>query len=207
MAIASTEDSWTPRRVKREATRRAIMDAVEALLQTGSYQEVRVEDVMGAAGLTRTAFYRYFPDLESVMVAWIEILEAEFTDAANLWLSFDVDPEEGLLTGITGLAEVWVRHAGLIRGVFDAATTGSAVQLAWRGLVESFLGPVKLRLDDLSGRGLISLPHTAETARALVWMTERYFFETVARELSVPVETAASTLTDIWRRVLFSQSI
>ena len=214
MAIADTSDnnvndrdneSWTPRRVKREATRRAIMDAVEALLESGFYEEVRVEDVMATAGLSRTAFYRYFPELESVLLAWIEIIRVEFTDAANLWLSFDVDPDEGLLAAMRGLAGVWARHAALVRGIFDAATTGSRVQLAWRDLVESFLGPVQHRLDDLSRQGRISLPNTGETARALVWMTERYFFETIAREHAVSVEVAASTLADIWRRVLFNQ--
>lgn len=182
------------------------MEAVEALLRSGSYEQVRVEDVMATAGLTRTAFYRYFPDLDSVLLAWIELVRAEFTDAANLWLSFDVDPDEGLLAAMTGLAGVWARHAGLLRGIYDAATTGSNLQLAWRELVESFLSPVKQRLDDLSDQGRISLPNTEETARALVWMTERYYFETIARDLSVSIDVAVSTLADIWRRVLFNQS-
>lgn len=205
VAIADIEGTWTPRRVKREATRRAIMDALEALLQAGSYEEVRIEDVMKTAGLTRTAFYRYFPDLESVLLAWIDIIGVEFNQAADLWLSFDVDPDEGVLTAMTALAEVWARHNGLVRGIFDAATTGSRVQFAWRQLVESFLGPVEQRLNDLARRGRISLPNREETARALVWMTERYFFETIGRGLGVSVEMAAATLTDIWRRVLFSQ--
>jgi hypothetical protein len=37
-------------------------------------------------------------------------------------------------------------------------------------------------------------------------MNERYFFETIARGLGVSAELAASTLADIWRRVLFNQS-
>ena len=111
------------------------------------------------------------------------------------------------MAAMTGLAGVWARHAALLRGTFDAATTGSRVQLAWRELVESFLVPVKERLDELSLEGRISLPRTAETARALVWMTERYFFETIARGLGVPVEVAASTLADIWRRTLFGQPL
>jgi AcrR family transcriptional regulator len=204
VAIADIEGSWTPRRVKREATRRAIMDALESLLKTSSYEEVRIEDLMAVAGLTRTAFYRYFPDLESVLLAWIEIIGTEFNLAADLWLSVDVDPDDGLLAAMTGLADVWARHGGLMRGIFDAATTGSSVQFAWRNLVESFLGPVRQRLDDLSRQRRISLPDTAETARALVWMTERYFFETIARELGVLPDEAAATLADIWRRVLFS---
>jgi AcrR family transcriptional regulator len=204
VAIADIGDSWTPRRHKREATRRAIMDALEVLLDSGPYEEVRVEDVMAASKLTRTAFYRYFPDLESVLLAWIEIIGNEFFDAANRWLSSDVDPDEGIVTAMTGLAGVWARHRGLLKGIFDAATTGSRVQLAWRELVESFIVPVQDRLDDLSEHGRTSMPHTAETARALVWMVERYFFETIGRDAGISTDTAASTLTDIWRRVLFN---
>lgn len=205
MAIADPEDSWTPRRIKREATRRAIMDALEALLATGSYQDVRVEDVMAAAGLTRTAFYRYFPDLESVLLALTEVIGEEFGEAANLWLlALDADADEGLLPAMSGLAAVWGRHAGLLRGIYDAATTGSRVQASWRQLVESFLKPVKARLDDLGRQRRISLDNTQETARALVWMTERYFFETIARDAKVSPDVAASTLTEIWHRVLFN---
>jgi TetR/AcrR family transcriptional regulator, ethionamide resistance regulator len=181
------------------------MDSLEALLASRSYEDVRVEDLMAAAGLTRTAFYRYFPDLDSVLLAWIEILGAEFGEAAERFLAFDVDPDEGLLAATTGLAEVWVRHRGLLRGIFDAATTGNRVQLAWRDLVESFLGPVARRLHDLAERGRTSIPNEEETARALVWMNERYYFETLARDVGVSAETAASTLADIWRRVIFTQ--
>src|SRR5579872_2575214 len=117
------------------------MDSLEALLASRSYQDVRVEDLMGAAGLTRTAFYRYFPDLESVLLAWVEVIGGEFNEAADRFFSREADPVEGLLAANLGLAEVWVRHRGLLRGIFDASTTGSRVQLAWRRLVESFIVP------------------------------------------------------------------
>lgn len=183
------------------------MDALEALLRDRPYEEVRVEDLMAAAGLTRTAFYRYFPDLEAVLLAWIEIIGAELNLAADRFLAFDVDPYEGLLEANTGLAEVWARHRKLLTAIFDAATSRSRVQLAWRQLVESFIEPVERRLKDLSRQGRTTLANEAETARALVWMNERYFFETFARDAAVPLETAAATLADIWRRVLFSQPV
>ena len=207
METVEGEVSWTPRKSKREATRRAIMDALEMLLRSRSYEEVRVEDLMAATGLTRTAFYRYFPDLESVLLAWIEIIRSEFNIAADRFLSFDVDPYDGLLEANTGLAEVWARHRGLLTAIFDAATTGSPVQLAWHDLVESFIGPVERRLKDLSRQGVTSLENEAETARALVWMNERYFFETFARDEGVAVDTAAATLADIWRRVLLAKPL
>ena len=180
------------------------MDALEQLLDDRSFLDVRVEDVMSTAGLTRTAFYRYFPDLESVLLAWIEIIGAGFTEAADRFLSFDVDPDEGLLAATTGLAQVWDRHRRLMRAISDAATTGSRVQLAWHDLVESFLVPVEERIADLTRRGRTVLTNRAETARALVWMNERYFVETFARDLDTSIDTAASTLAEIWRRVLFN---
>lgn len=190
-----------PRQVRREANRQAIMDAVDTLLERMPYEELRVEDVMGEAGMTRTAFYRYFPDLESALLAWLDIVRAEFEEAANRWLALDVDPDAGILAATTGLAEVWFRHRRLLKAILDAATSGSRIQAAWREMVGSFFAPVERRFADLARRGRISIAHPEETARALVWMCERYLSETFTRDLDVPVEVAGATLADIWRRV------
>jgi AcrR family transcriptional regulator len=204
VAVTDLTTELSPRRARRQANRQAIMAALETLLADRSYQEVRVEDVMAAAGLTRTAFYRYFPDLESVLLAWLEIVGEELKEAANLWLSAESDPEDGLLAATTALAEVWARHSAVLRGIFDAATTGSRIQRAWRELVAWYFRPVEERFEGLTRDGRTSLAHPAETARALVWMTERYLSESYTRDLGVPVEVAAATLADIWRRAVFS---
>lgn len=180
------------------------MDAVESLLADRAYGDLRVEDVMALSGLTRTAFYRYFPDLEAVMLALLGSVRTEFAEAANRWLLPDSDPDDGLLEATTGLAEVWARHSALLLALGDAATSGSRVQVAWHEMVESFMEPVERRFDDLARRGRTTLSHPAETARALVWMMERYLFQTFARDRGVAVEVAASTLADIWRSVTFA---
>jgi AcrR family transcriptional regulator len=43
---------------RRAATEEAILSATEALLEHRPFWELNVEDVMAAAGLGRTAFYR-----------------------------------------------------------------------------------------------------------------------------------------------------
>lgn len=180
------------------------MDAVEALLAERPYADMRVEDVMAASGLTRTAFYRYFPDMESVLLALLDTVRTEIAEAANRWLLPETDPDEGILEAATGLAEVWSRHRFLLLAFSDAATSGSRIQGAWHELIEAYLEPVERRFDDLTRRGRTSLAHPAETARALVWMNERYLFETFARNREVTIGEAAATLGDIWRSVLFS---
>ena len=205
MAIAGEPEPSSlpllPRQIRREANRQAIMIAVDALLENISYDDLRVEDVMSEAGLTRTAFYRYFPDLESVLLAWLDVVRVEFEEAANRWLALDVDPDAGILAATTGLAEVWSRHSRLLKAILDAATSGSRIQGTWRQMVESFFAPVERRFADLAARGRLSVAHPEETARALVWMCERYLSETFTRDLNVPVQTAGATLADIWRRV------
>jgi hypothetical protein len=43
-----------------------------------------------------------------------------------------------------------------------------------------------------------------ETARALVWMMERYLNRSLGRlQPEIPSETVATTLTTIWTRVLY----
>jgi AcrR family transcriptional regulator len=177
------------------------MTALETLLSQTPYDDLRVEDVMACAGLTRTAFYRYFPDLESVLLAWLDIIRAELEDAANRWLAPDVDPDGGILAATTGLAQVWSRHGRLLKAILDGATSGSRVQAAWRMTVESFIPPVETRFADLAARGRLAVTHPEETARALVWMCERYLSEVFTHDVNVTVETAAVTLADIWRRV------
>jgi AcrR family transcriptional regulator len=193
------------RQTRREANRQSILDALEELLVDRTYGAVTIEDVMQVTGMTRTAFYRYFPDLEAVLLAWLVELRADFLDAANLWLLAESDPEGTVLAATTGLAKVWSRHSRLLTAVADASTTGSRIQAAWHEVVDSFVGPVQARLELLASEGVTSLDYPGETARALVWMNERYLLETYTRDRPVPVEVAGATLAQIWRRLLFPQ--
>ena len=68
-------------------------------------------------------------------------------------------------------------------------------------MVGSFFAPVEQRFSDLAKRGRIAVTHPEETARALVWMCERYLAETFTQGQDVTIETAGVTLADIWRRV------
>jgi AcrR family transcriptional regulator len=193
------------RRARREANRRGILEALEELLGDRAYATVTIEDVMQVTGMTRTAFYRYFPDLEAVLLAWLVELDAEFRAAANLWLLAESDPEGTVLSATTALAKVWSRHRRLLMAVADASTSGTRIQAVWHQVVDSFVGPVEARLEFLASQGFTKLDYPGETARALVWMNERYLLETYARDRPVPVEAAGATLAQIWRRVLFTQ--
>jgi TetR/AcrR family transcriptional regulator, ethionamide resistance regulator len=192
-------------REHRRVNERAILDATESLLHDRAYRDLAIEDVMATAGLTRTAFYRYFPDLESVLLRLVEDIGAELLAATMRWI--EADPLEGrvaLVEAGRGLAEVYRTHGGLLAGFADAAAFSPDVDSAWRGILGGFVDDNIKRFDELRSRGLSAIDHPDETARALVWMTERYLLETYGRGSTRPIDVAAETLADIWHRVVFT---
>ena len=186
-------------RARREATARRIVDATESLLATRSFAEVTVEDVMASAGLTRTAFYRYFPDLEAVLLAGLVDIRTELSVAADRWLAAGADPDAGLAAAATGLAEVYRRHGRMLLAFAEAAVGGGRVQRAWRETVESFVQPVEGRITAVGG----DVADAHETARALVWMNERYLLETYGRGPAVEPEVVGRVLAAIWHAAIW----
>jgi AcrR family transcriptional regulator len=192
-------------RRRRAAIEQAILDATEALLTDRAFRDLSVEDVMARAGLTRTAFYRYFPDLEAVLLRQLLSAQGELRHAADLWLNKDVDPREGLFAAATALAEVFFRHGRLLLALADASAGSPDIEAAWRTAIQSFVAPVQARIEGLSREGLCQISDPAQTAIALVWMNERYLLETFGRGQGLPIPEAAQTLATIWRRTLFAE--
>ncbi len=198
-------DRRTEVRRRRAAIEQAILDATEALLADRAFRDLSVEDVMARAGLTRTAFYRYFPDLEAVLLRQLLSAQGELRQAADLWLNKDVDPREGLLAAATALAEVFSKHGRLLLALADASAGSPDIEAAWHAAIQSFVAPVQVRIEDLCRLGLCQLTDPAQMAIALVWMNERYLLETFGRGPGLPIPEAAQTLATIWRRTLFAE--
>jgi hypothetical protein len=102
-----------------------------------------------------------------------------------------------------GLAEIYQSHGRMLAAFADAATLSPEVDDAWRGVIGGFVDVNTTRLIDLAARGYSTMEHPEQTARALVWMTERYLLETYGRGATVPPAVAAEALAEIWHRAVF----
>ena len=80
-------------RRRRSEARQQILDVARSELKVKPFRELSVDDLMEAAGLSRTAFYRYFPDREAVLVDLLEELGGALAEAR------DVESAEPDLTG------------------------------------------------------------------------------------------------------------
>jgi AcrR family transcriptional regulator len=187
----------------RAAVEASIFEAVESLLADRPFRDLTVEDVMASTGLGRTAFYRYFPDLESVLLRRLAQVEERLGEATARWLDPASDAVGGLLEASLGLAQVFIEHGALLGALADA-TAGGELDNAWRSTVEAFIDPATERIVELCHAGTCTLERPQETARALVWMTERYLLETYRDDPDFSGDIAAHTLAQIWHRTLFA---
>jgi AcrR family transcriptional regulator len=190
-------------RERRTAAERTILDATETLLADREFRDLTVEDVMASTGLTRTSFYRYFPDLEAVLLRWLSDLGSELRRCADSWLQ---DPSTGLEAGVE-LVTLYRDHGRLLLAFEQAAGAGTEIDAAWRSVIQEFAGRYTAFIAALCRRGLCSIERPEQTARALVGMTERYLLETYGRGPAVDIDVAAATLAEIWQRTLFSSGV
>ncbi len=188
-------------RQRRAATEQAILDATEGLLERTSFRDLTVEDVMDVAGLGRTAFYRYFPDLESVVLRHMDGIAEELHAASRDWLSAD-DPDAQLVASGLRIAAVYRDHGRLMQAFSQAAGAGPDVHEAWRRVLDSLIDPGIAHLELLIAQGRAECAHPAETIRALTVLIDRYLLDICGHSPAVDVAVPVAVLVQIWRRSL-----
>ena len=90
----------------------------------------------------------------------------------------------------------------MLRALADAATDDHEVERVYVGLVDEFVDVTTRHIEKEIEAGRVIPLDAEETARALVWMMERYLNRSMGREPRRR-ETVVDTLTTIWTRVLY----
>ena len=199
VCVSDATEVRVGRRARRESVRAALCDALLELVERMPFKEISVDDVTTAAGIKRSAFYIYFSDKQDLLVATAaETAEALYREADRWWHG-EGPPEERLIEALTGMAELYARHASLLRAATEVSTYDNEVRLFWRGIVERFVEATASHLRDEQAARRVSLAlEPQSTAESLVWMAERccYIYlasgERSAREL---VESLGATWT------------
>ena len=189
------------REEEKERRRGEFLDAAESLIEERPFAEISVEDVMAATGLGRTAFYRYFPDLESVVERLMAGLLEEIWAASAKWMLSE-DPMAPLADAVRRLVAVYRDHGRVLQAFEDAARAGSELRAKWNESLTTMVGPLKshlLRLM-LDGRASAELPE--QTIDALTIFTERYLLSVYGEGVDVAMEGPTVVLMQVWSRTL-----
>jgi len=94
--VASVADTAKPRRVtrRRAETRARLLDAAFRVFADKGFGLVRIEDVCGAAGYTRGAFYSQFDSLEELFFVLYDQRAIQITEQVRAALDAMTDPTE-----------------------------------------------------------------------------------------------------------------
>jgi len=180
-------------RTRREAARERIVAAAERLLGDRPYRELTVEEVMQAAGLSRTVFYRHFDGLPELVLSLFE----EVT--RGLMAELRAAPGPGATRGILQAAvDAYAEHGGLLRAVDEAASHDADIETAYRTVRDAFTGVMAGQIQDGMAAGRIRPGNAYELARALNLMNASYLLETLGRDPDFDRGLAVETLMAVW---------
>jgi TetR/AcrR family transcriptional regulator, ethionamide resistance regulator len=182
---------------------REIIQAAEALLRERPFRELTVDEVMRRTGLSRPSFYVYFSDRHQLVLRVVEHLGTELFTMSERWYAGEGDGRALAREAAEGIVAVFAEHGPVLRALADAAADDPGVEAAYDGIVQGFVSATARHIEREIAVGRILPLDPGETAKALVWMMERYLNLSLGREPVTPPEIVVETLATIWGRVLY----
>ena len=199
-----TETGRVPRRRRTpEVAEREIIAAAESLLRERPFRELTVDEVMRRTGLSRPSFYVYFSDRHQLVLRVVEHLGTELFTMSERWYRGEGDGRTLAREATEGLVAVFAEHGPVLRALADAAADDPDVEAAYDGIVQGFVTATTEHIEREIAAARILPLDAGETAKALVWMMERYLVLSLGREPLTPAQSVGDTLATIWTRVLY----
>ena len=188
------------------ATRQQVVEATVGLLEEQGARGLNVSAIMERAGVSRTAFYRQFPDVYAVVGELLARIAERLAGGAAPWFR---DPDA--VGSVDVIVSNAVRSAGVIKplvkqiqAIVDASGLDESLRALWReGVVQARIDATAwaIRRDQDAGAVRPTIdPDT--TALALTLMAEQVALEVLGRHDGTP-EQYAQIIAPIWESVLF----
>jgi AcrR family transcriptional regulator len=177
----------------------------EILIERGA-DGLSVSAVMERARISRTVFYRRFPDVSEVVAELLRDVCGELAVRSGDWF---VDPaavgsREVVVPNSIGFATALRPHASLLCAISDAASSDTRLRaLWWSELLQPRVDATAaaIKRDQRAGAVRSDLDADA-TAFALTLMGERVALELIGRRGRTP-EEFARMIGPIWEATLF----
>jgi AcrR family transcriptional regulator len=191
------------RRRAPEVAEREIIAAAESFLRERPFRELTVDEVMRRTDLSRPSFYVYFRDRHQLVLRVVGQIRSELFAMSERWYRGEGDGRQLARDAAQGIVAVFAEHGRVLRALGDAAADDPEVEAAYDALVESFVIATARHIEAEIAAGRILQLDPGETAKALVWMMERYLSLSLGREPTTPPDVVVETLATIWGRVLY----
>lgn len=197
--------SAQPSTAKRAQIQQAVLAATEELLAAGgSFQELKIEKIATSAGISRTAFYFYFKDKRELLMRLAEDVTGELYGQADAWFSGSDDPpQDQMRDALQTIARLYFEHGPLLRAIVEVSTYDEEIAVFWRALLQRFADATTSRITAEQAAGRAPTMPAAATAFALVWMTERTFYQQLVQGAPIELDELVTALNGVWLRAVY----
>jgi TetR/AcrR family transcriptional regulator, ethionamide resistance regulator len=180
-------------RRRRNEAREQILDVARRELKVKPFRELSVDELMQETGLSRTAFYRFFPDREAVLIDLLEEALDALAQARDL--ESDGDGRGLSAASLTRLRQLLTENRGVLKAVADAAASDEEVERTYRDFMHSYwIDDLTRRINDAQQRGLARDLDPELAGEALGWMAERMVTQSLDRDPGQVVDTIVAIL-------------
>ena len=124
---------------RREETKARLREALLKHLDHSSFRDLRIEDVAESAGLSRSAFYFYYPDKQALLMEAAAGASAALFAEGERWWHGEGEPEELIRAALTGVSSTWGENEIVLCTAFEVSTYDPEMNEFWRQLVGGFV--------------------------------------------------------------------
>src|SRR3954447_6135368 len=181
MDVSSNDEGWCTQAQRREATRRALLDAARSLFAEKGYHGAAAEEIVRRAGLTRGALYHHFEDKRDLFRVVVDEMEGEIDE--------EIEAAERAQPDLPGA--VMAGHRPVVDAVHDPEMRrtffleGPAVLgWEWREIdARHAVGKIEEGLEALTGGGFVEPQPVGPLARLINGaLLEAAFFVAASEE-------------------------
>jgi TetR/AcrR family transcriptional regulator, ethionamide resistance regulator len=206
--VVNVESQTPGRRRSRQEVESDVRAALLRLLGQGKpFKDLTVDELARAAGLSRTAFYFYFPGKNQVLMAALGDVTEELYGEAARWWHGEGPPEQLMRVALEGIVAVFQRHAALLRTSHEVTTYDAEFAAFYNDRVmKRFVSATadQLRRDRRDGR--LRELDSDTVAEVLVWMVERCNNVLIGAQGRSP-EQLVEAFTTVWVHALYPDAV
>jgi AcrR family transcriptional regulator len=186
------------KRRRRQEVRQQILEVARRELQVKPFRELTVDELMHPTGLTRTAFYRFFPDREAVLVDLLEEVWSALAAARDM--EAPTSPGNGAgnvptAASMARLQELVAENRAVLKAIADAAPGDEDVENSYRTFMHSFwIEDIATRIRQAQEAGLAQGLDPEVAGEALGWMAERSVTQSLDRDPGEVLDTVIAII-------------
>lgn len=159
---------------RRKEVTSALLEHVERLLNTHSWNELTLERICTESGVARSSFYLFFEDQEDLLTVLADRALELIVESGQGWFTFPSDgTKDDLLAAIEDMYSTYDRHAPILSAVFEAASYDDRAREQFTQIMSRSFAALTSHIVEAQRAGWIRPDINAEsTALWLSWMGE-----------------------------------